>query len=374
MRILSILFLTLVMFSSCTKESTETALDITPTTEIEDTGAVEPLFNPQSSQNSANIKERIKMFSNRINAVRKGETGAKDGELSVADATWNVEALLNASYANAATSFSKTEKGEYTFSVPVTDGNINNEDLLGAFETARVNLATQYEAIDSDFKMPIYIDLKEENVTNTRVDYKVTNLIAVKPGSGSTMPPPADCDIFDPVEDFWDTRVDSGRCCAGCTGDEEEDATDQLERELNERYNLPSTHLYFTNLDETYFDLNPIFGGSDNSDLLNPDWDGVDPCRKYLMWARNNDEAEPCSYCISPSNLDWYYCNMYDLVNFYVPDGYDFLSIDVEYTHLSNSDPFRLHNGFIIYGESISCFDCQPCPPSVPDCPCLTYC
>ncbi len=374
MRILSILFLTLIIFSSCTKESTDSALDLAPTIEGNEQPVDEPIFNPIPSPNSTEIREKIKLFGDRISAVRKGETGAKDGELSIDDATWSVEALLNVSYANAAVGIKKIHKSEHLFSIAAENGAISNEDLLLAFETSRVKLESDYNAITVDNKMPILIDLKEVSINSNSVDYKLINLIAItKPVqeqySGSVCGPNPE-QIFDPVTDWWhplQVQNEPGQCCEPEEGIGES-AYDQLERELNTRYELPFNFGVFVDI-EWELNIEPVYEGDDGSTLENPNWDGIDPCRSHLMWTKDSNTNQ-CD-CLSPELLDWYYCNIASCIDLHRPENKEFASITMDFSVFIGK---TFHIGELRYGTWLTCDECIPCPPNVPDCPCVTSC
>lgn len=374
MRICYILIVVALCFQSCTKDDASIeSIDSTINAQ-QDSNGVEPLFNPQISPNQDLITKKIKEFSSRIVAVRNDEPGSRNGGLAIEDATWNVEALLNASYANAASSINEISRSEYSFSIPHTNGEINNENLLLAFESSRSALETQYENVNSDDKQIVYADLEMEDMSQTFVNFKLSTLISINPDSYT--PPDGDCEVFDPILDWWYAVTEQGMCCEpyGGLG---KDAADILETEINNRHAYPADHLYF--VDEEVVEIYPYYGISHPDDppnsaayyLENPDFDlSSSSCRNHLVWHAQGSDVNGGCGCVSPTDLDWYYCNMCDLIPQFAPAGKTFIAITMFDNQGSGNHHF--HHAVVTYGISISCLDdCPPCPPNDPDCePC----
>ena len=167
---------------------------------------------------------------------------------------------------------------------------------------------------------------------------------------------------------FFDCRINvekhalNENYCYICCNEIDMDAADILTKEVNERYELPDGHLYFTSIN--YLILNPL---NFDPDLSNPEddnaWDDGD--REFLVYNLPYWHLDEKA-CIEPKDMGWYYCNYNDLINEYVPENNYFSHIEI-WDEVA-LDPFDIQNNRYIhianvyYGQAVLC----PCPPAIP--------
>ena len=101
--------------------------DIKPT--ANSTSVVTPTKPPLFSQNKPNgdveIIKKIKDFKALLDKIHSGTLPENSNEMTVNDAVWNVEALLNAQYCTADAPFKESFSGNGTIAVPLnTSGNL----------------------------------------------------------------------------------------------------------------------------------------------------------------------------------------------------------------------------------------------------------
>lgn len=136
------------------------------------------LFNNHAHTHKEDISSKIKAFRNLLAEVRRG-TGAIFGETYVDDAVWNIEALLNASYARSDMHYQKTSQQKNQVSIVLNSNQkIVNSDLLTTFEDARISLANHYSSINSNDIQPLLIDVAVNNISGNTLTLDVTSVIA----------------------------------------------------------------------------------------------------------------------------------------------------------------------------------------------------
>jgi len=336
-----------MIFTNCSKESMEQQVqsDSLSTVSKNDNSY---LFQPTVSPDSEAIKQRIQNFRGRLNNTETGGTDLRESNLTAKEAEWNIEANLNATYARADVSFSKLEKNKIEFDVPVSGGTIADADLLAAYKTAKDALANHYKQVNDKDKQVLAIDIELVKETANKAQYQQISYIAIVPPA---LLRAASCEVYGET-DFWYWGQDQGRCCEG--GGEGIDAADVLGQELNLRYPLPDTHLYFTNIERR--DIDPDSFPNPDDDVLN------DSHRDYLIFDCYLDDD--CD-CINPDDMNWYYCNIREIITDLKPSGKNFSHIDLyDESTLSGEGGRVLHIGLIFYGKSIQC-PCNPCSPLV---------
>ncbi len=107
-------------------------------------------------------------------------------------------------------------------------------------------------------------------------------------------------------------------------------------------------------------------------DLSNPNDVAYDGIKDYLVYTATSYTLQQTE-CINPADMNWYYCNIYDIALQAAPTGKDFSFIDLFDDWIYGGFGYGydyVHRGYLYYGRSIQC-PCPPCPPNVPqsDCP-----
>jgi|GEM_PF-4544813 len=311
------------------------------------------LFQSEPSSSGEVIKAKINAFRTRLQATIDGDLSFRSEDLTVEEAKWNIEATLNATFARADAPFSELDKAESEFTVPVTDGKVNNEDALTAYQTALGRLTDHYDAVQFDEREPLVIDIEVNELSSDEATFQVTTFVTAAP---PPPPPPSSCNVFG-ATDFWYWGYAAGRCCEG--GGEGIDAADVLAQEINFRRPLPNNHLYFTDIEG--LNLDPVAAQPfymENAYDDNPN----DGRRDFLVFLATQEELDSGADCIPPDDMDWYYCNILDIAAQYTPSGKTFSHLTLEDELIFWGDDPRFHYGIMYYGTSVMC----DCPPYVP--------
>ncbi len=315
------------------------------------------LFSYQPSPDQDEIKARINDFRQRLKDAKSGAVSNRD-QMTIENAEWSIEANLNATYAQADFAFTKFESREDAFSISVENGTVNDQEILSAYETARTKLRNQVYSVSDDSRQTILVDLELVDLGSNEVSMKIRTFIGKKEEANSVIYQ-SDCNHYTEAnEDFWYWGKGEGRCC--CDFDAQGiDATDRLEQDLNERIELPEGHLYFTTVNSTHID--PEGGEPLGYDYFNPN-DNIpnDGNRdKIIYWVVGDNFNE--AQCISPYDLNWYYCNWRSLITEFTPPNQAFSHIDIiDEIHLVTPTVF-FHRANIFHGYYVSC-PCPPCP------------
>ena len=231
--------------------------------------------------------------------------------------------------------------------------------LANAYEIARQKLANYYESISTS-KHVVVVDIRDlgNRSASARI-FEVTSFLGVGTKVGS---PPSPCDGFstDPfgATDDWWWGFNAGKCCLPVYNS---DAAEEIEKVINSRYPLPTGHTYFTDVETKT--IIP-------DDYPNSTGDPADILHAYLIFRRHNPTHptwhQP-TVCINPADMNWYYCNWWDIIGQCKPSGKDFVSVDI-IGDATSTWTTCVHRGWIIYGTSINCTVNEPCPPNSPVC------
>lgn len=352
---ISFLFVLVLLFTNCAKEN-----DTVPVSSNHSRTTGSSLFNPQPNSSDGEVRSKINAFRNLLQDVESGSASFRSENMTIEEAKWNIEANLNATYSRADASFTKLDKSVDFFSVSVSGGTISNQDVATAYQTALGQLTQRYNSVQYAGKEIIVTDVQIEEVTDTEVTFKLMKYITSVDDSAGTLMP--DCDIFtDPATDAWYAIGGFGNC-PGEFGFNEDDAADVFAKELNLRIPNPEHHIYFTDVENVYFSPWQPYEFDNPADDI-PD----DSYRDFRVWYTHAALLDAFS-CLDIDEMNWYFCNLFDIVEELQPEGKDFCHISMYDEGIASVQWF--HNGSIFYGKSFQC-PCAPCPPNVPleDCP-----
>jgi hypothetical protein len=325
-----------------------------------------PPVSVEDTTERLQTNEKITAFALRLNSSNSGVVDRNEEPMSVSDAVWNTEALMNARYAHADKPFEYTSVKIDTVSVAVNaEGKLTTSALSSFFDQTKENTKDNLTEVSVTTKHIVLVDVR--SIGNNGLSGHLFEITSVIGYSEKTPPTPAPCDgnqtpPFTSGDDWW-WAFKAGKCClAGFVGS---DAAEELEKKLNARYPLPSGHSFFTDLETKFIDPqnypNPNSGGN----LL----------RYYLLYRRTNPTAptwhQP-TLCITPEDMNWYYCNWWEVIGNERPQGKDFSSINVR-GDATSSLITTVHWGWITYGKSNQCISDDPCDIKYPNCP-ETFC
>lgn len=242
----------------------------------------------------------------------------------------------------------------------VVNGGVLDADILAAQASIQGFLANHYASISSSNKQIIAVDFKMESVDGNSALYKVVSFIGAAPFTPTT--PPTNCDVYGP-NDSWYSNWNTGKCDGSNSG---KDAADALGEEINQRNPLPNNHLYFVNIEQAI--INPI--GQEPYDLTNPnDPNPGDGYRESLVYKSWTDVLSH-PVCLPEFEMEWYYCNLRNLINGMVPQGKNFSHLEFFDEQLGSTVG---HYGNVYFGTSVQC-PCLPCPPTLPQEDCTQCC
>ncbi len=309
-------------------------------------------------ENIVNKIEKIHRFDEFIKSTENGVTSREEEYMTVSNAVWNIEALLNARHAHADKPFLTSNIRLDTIEVGLSHGQIAGSELSTAYQQAWQKLSDNFSSVSSTSKHVVLIDVKDlgDSPRSTRL-LQITSFIGFGVKTGR---PPSPCDGLSTnpfgETDFWWWGFDAGMCCAGA---QSSDAAEKIEQALNNRYPLPVGHTYFTDIEEKWI----IPDNYPNSDPL------ADALHFYLVFQRYNPTHpswhQP-TLCINPEDMNWYYCNWWTIIGQCKPAGKDFASVNI-LGDATSTFTTCLHRGWIYYGTSINCTVNEPCPP-YPNC------
>lgn len=358
-----IVIFSVLLFFNCSKDEIKT---------VETKAAVEtanpsdlPLFNQmQTNEKEAEkVRTKIRQFRERLKTAADGNALDKNGgTLTIDEAIWNIEAVLNATYANAAMPFEKLAVQTSNIVIPTANGYVSDMEAFNAVTAASTKLAEHYNAITSTYKHPIVIDVELEATANDEITISMKSIITEEPPT--TITPVGGCNIFNNTNDYWSWGWDQGRC-NGLSGGQGLDAADVLATQLNARIPDPVNTLYFTNVTTTA--LEPSNYPNPNNSTSNDDY------RDYLMYYCHINSLSEYG-CLSPDDMRFYYCSMYDVINQEIPANQSFISIQMWDDFLGSGGNYPLmHRGVLHFGTAILC-PCAPCPPGTPTLLCPQCC
>jgi hypothetical protein len=326
-------------------------------------------MNPYPETNQVEIKRRIQVFLELISSEKEQVTYRDGDNFTFSEGEWNIEALLNAQYAHSDKSFIGIKRFSDTLALTNTGTDFTVQQIGDAYDLVAAALIDQYWTVADSSKHLILVDIKDLGVfLNNKRLFAVTSLIGLNSGANSGVV--AQCDGTNSLPfgqtDFWWWGFDFGSCCEG--GGEVSDAAEEIEKKINQRNQLPNGHAYFTGIESKY--IYP-------EDYPNPN--ANDDNHLYLLLYRGNPSGLPKyapTNCIIPEDMNWYYCNWWDVINDCKPVGKTFISIDMK-GDATTSYTTILHWADIQYGVSVTCLEPGPC--SIPGSPsqlpadCLNY-
>ncbi len=303
-----------------------------------DDGSFTPLTSKKSAYDSPKLfnsaakaeEQRIIAFRNLLNDLKNMSSASPTGNEMAVDATvWNIEALLNASYASAGEPFARNAFKKDSISVPLNaNGAVDESSLPAIYEMVRAKLGEQYGAVASANKHLIFVDIALKgtgNGTNFASPIPMADLY-VTSSIGYELAPAEDDFAFGPVHNwFWSKRrgmcnpVD-GSLTGRLVGNS---ASSLLVSVLNQRYPRPLDRDYYTDIQQ--FGATEMDNPNDISTippasrpLTNPT--GKDNIRDYLIYSVSEeypyDIPGQSNYgiksCIEAADMNWYYQNYFN--------------------------------------------------------------
>jgi hypothetical protein len=349
----------MILVVSCQKDLVKTG-DSSPRKSIYDSQKF-----PEPNAESKADEERIVKFSNLLKKLSESTSSfsTTTNEMQIPETVWNVEALLNASYASAGEPFRHSSVTKDSILVALnSNGAIDESSLPAVYGAMRAKLGEQYQGITGDNKNLIFVDIEYKGIVSTvnlgssleMANFELTSF------TGYGYPPE---DIPFTVGDNWRWGNLGGRCnpTTGAPNgiDTREGATTVLTRQLNIRYPKLDNRYYFIDIQTTsdYVDYN---------NRRNPNDPILDNNRDYLIYQVTNElplndpglNFDKCK-CINFDDMNWYYQNYFDKITYGLNlyPGKSFMSINVVPDGHLHQDPgspphdVLFHKLTITYGK-----------------------
>jgi hypothetical protein len=290
----------ILIFSGCTKD-----------TEQKDTR--QQVFQP--SEQDLAIEGKILDFKQKLDYARENPN-LKSGEddMTVEEAVWNIEALVNYTYADASAEYENLVSKSFNITVGLTNGNIAFVEAGETYEKVVDSLSVKFNQITSENKILIVADISVIESDGETVTF------GVDPGIG-TDGPPGWMNDFGPT-DYWFYGQLDGKCDQYIGQGEGSDAAEQIQFKVNMRRSLPVGHSYFTDIKNVYCNpLEEVIVFENNvycecCDLVNPNdpnpWDNINDMLLFFNYGYpgvNNFHD-----CISPNEMNFYLDGLEEIV------------------------------------------------------------
>ncbi len=354
--------ITLFLFSNCQKDirmaETESKINSTSTSKSA------TLYNPKVSPDNDAIITKIRLFAGLLEKIeRKGSLATRSSETMSADSVvWNIEALMNARYADADKPFKNSFVKTEVIKIPMTDGMVDYNALPAAVEETRQKIANHYTSINGD-KHIIAIDLAVSPIESLNLTLEVTSVI----GEGEP-----ESDPFGAGDD-WIWGAELGRCNPRVSNGK--DAAIRIQEELNKRF--PNPNVLSGGRGFFIDEVNVPFAASDDVSNRNPNDNPVrDNIRDFLLYWTDSEIAnfDPLK-CLNPDDMNWYYGNTYSFISTQLTlTGKSFIAVPFMegsiHAHISNghNQSWNLHRGSIDMGRYIKLRCREVCSPSAEFC------
>ena len=265
----------------------------------------------------------LKQFKEKMQSATRG-----DESLSLEDAQWHLEAVLNYTYGEAGYQTTEIQCDTFYYELP-TDGN---EVTLARLNEAFITLSKDVENAYADCNLPEKSILAIQTVFGNESkddDIVVRTILNIR--GFVTIPMWFDSTDYwnEGYHDYGDGYIEAGGKCGPYVGEHPESgAPFELTRKLNLRipdYGCFQGSGYFTDIEhivlsrhEHYYYPYDNFVYDENS-----------PCH-YKIYYRNEDPHEPWASnpggCICPEDMNYYLSKGPELINHYCPLGKDVIS------------------------------------------------
>ncbi len=262
----------------------------------------------------------LKQFKERMQSASRG-----DETLSIEDARWHLEAVLNYTYGDAGHPFSDIQCDTFYYKLPAQNEGITFAQLNQAFIEFSESVEEAYAYCSLPGKSVLAIQTKFER-ENKDVDISVQSILSIG-GSINTI------NMWFDYTDYWNERyydygggdIDAGGKCGPYLGEHPESGAPlELTRKLNLRIPVdvcPQDNAYYTDIAQIVLNPHNFFNYYPYDDFV---YDEDSPCH-YKIYYRNEDPHEPWASnpggCICPEDMNYYLSKGLELINHYCPSG-----------------------------------------------------
>ncbi len=165
------LIITVAIVLSCSKQ--------------EQTGPDVSMLGITPSAADVSIANKIKAFKGKMEYLRNNPHYKSGETMSVDSAVWYIEAASNYTYGDAATPYGEMVIDSFDVSVPVSNGEIQLNDILIAYDEMIGGLSEKYNAIPDENKHLIMNDVSFKSEDEGTATLGITAGFGIE-GEGST--------------------------------------------------------------------------------------------------------------------------------------------------------------------------------------------
>ena len=203
--------------------------------------------SPEISQSKADIliENKIIAFKSKLEYIRENPQFKSGETMTVDSAVWYIKAALNYTYARAGNEFANIISDSAKITIPTTGEELLLENLPAVYQQFRDSLSVKYNAIQSENKNLIMVNVVSEEPTESGTE--VTLYSAIGEGTPVTYL----YGHFDST-DYWYWGFGLGKCGPYQGQNIGEDATTQLQYKINHPIVTYPPGTYF--IPDTYTD------------------------------------------------------------------------------------------------------------------------
>ena len=285
-------------------------------------------FQSEETVKESNIDDMsiyLKEFKKKmISTTKGGET------LSIDDACWHLEAVLNYTYGNAGYQTSDIQYDTFYYQLNTNNEEVTLSQLNEAFNAISTEVENTYELCNLTNKT--ILALHTEFVNDAKGPGVVIKTILSTRGlnmDGNSI------NLWFDSTDYWHElyqdfggNIYAGGKCGPYVGESPNSGAPlELTRKLNLRIpglGCPQGPVYYTDIEDGFLGL---YGSDFETGFL---YDANSPCH-YKLYYRNDNPEEPWannpSRCICPEHMNYYLSKGMELVNHYQPAGKNIISL-----------------------------------------------
>lgn len=275
---------------------------------------------------------------------------------TVTEAKQNIEALANVSFSRGMTDAAAVSTQRDSFLVPITNGEIDGDDVVDGYFAAHARLLVHYESIADPNKQVLATVLQVGAVAAGDLKFYIRTEI----GEGSASVVTDDCEN-EFTKGYWagpPLTFETGVCSSpfGSVGPSTGNADLRLDRAVDQEIRNRNTHITGLSTFAGWIGIEeigrlPVAGLPNEPSFIDPlqypnDDDEIpgDMVRDNLVYEAEVNGNQGV-YCFEPSDMNFYLCNYIDLSYSVTPvSGKTLMSIDIRLSNGGCECNFFFHH------------------------------
>ncbi len=134
--------------------------------------------------------EQIGHFVEKLKAAKSNSSvSGRDEPLTIEEATFGTEAVLNMYYTRPDNRFNDIDKSQSVVTVPISNGHVSDADMLAAYYEVGQKALDHLDAASFPNKKLVYVDVVIANKTATEATLDVKTAVGEKLGTTTLAPP-----------------------------------------------------------------------------------------------------------------------------------------------------------------------------------------